>query len=343
MIQQKSVRHTWLDVAKGIGIILVVYGHIMINGALYTQIRDVVYAFHMPLFFAISGYTIMPGRIKDFTVKRAQNLLIPYAVYLFLIGAPLAMSTHNLHHRSALLEFLFYLYGGDHLVVFMTAFWFVTCLFFSIVLYKVMLTFFKSPLSYGMILSVIALYLLAYAVVAIAGKISIPVPLALDHVPMACVFIWFGSVYKHFEGRGRMWLVGGLVGLFGLLAIYRTLPFFTIDMKTNHYGPFVAGFIASIGLTVLCLLLSKLIAHYKAIAYPIELLGRASLTIMFVSQPILLMMKSWGVNFFLIWFVALIIPLGLHIIFGMNKYTALFLLGRRHAGVKPLVKESLVA
>lgn len=42
-----------LDILKGIGIILVVVGH-MIGNQLY--IRPWIYAFHMPLFFMVSGY-----------------------------------------------------------------------------------------------------------------------------------------------------------------------------------------------------------------------------------------------------------------------------------------------
>lgn len=45
-------RIEYLDYAKGIGIILVVLGHILIKG----NIKIYIYSFHMPLFFIISGY-----------------------------------------------------------------------------------------------------------------------------------------------------------------------------------------------------------------------------------------------------------------------------------------------
>ena len=47
-----------IDILKGIAIILVVLGHIELLYALdaYSQFRDFVYTFHMPLFMAISGY-----------------------------------------------------------------------------------------------------------------------------------------------------------------------------------------------------------------------------------------------------------------------------------------------
>ncbi|MCD4694754.1 MAG: acyltransferase family protein, partial [Bacteroidales bacterium] len=45
-------RFEWIDIAKGIGILLVVYGHCQPP----PLIEKFVYAFHMPLFFFISGF-----------------------------------------------------------------------------------------------------------------------------------------------------------------------------------------------------------------------------------------------------------------------------------------------
>jgi acyltransferase len=45
-------RNKIIDIAKGIGIILVLLGHT----ALPTVLLNIIYAFHMPLFFFISGY-----------------------------------------------------------------------------------------------------------------------------------------------------------------------------------------------------------------------------------------------------------------------------------------------
>ena len=45
-------RIEWIDIAKGIGIILVVIGHI----SQIKVLNDIIYSFHMPLFFIISWY-----------------------------------------------------------------------------------------------------------------------------------------------------------------------------------------------------------------------------------------------------------------------------------------------
>ena len=49
--------YTWIDLAKVIGIFLVIYGH----GNLANQhIKEFIYTFHMPLFFVLSGLIYNP-------------------------------------------------------------------------------------------------------------------------------------------------------------------------------------------------------------------------------------------------------------------------------------------
>lgn len=53
-------RNQWVDLCKGIGIILVVYGHVArgvfnagipLDEASYKLVDSIIYSFHMPLFF----------------------------------------------------------------------------------------------------------------------------------------------------------------------------------------------------------------------------------------------------------------------------------------------------
>ncbi|MDE7224692.1 MAG: acyltransferase family protein [Acetatifactor sp.] len=76
---QKS-RVQYVDIYKGIGIILVVLGHME---ATSDHLKVWLNAFHMPLFFAAAGLLISEGRLyerKSASVVRgrAQSILIPY-------------------------------------------------------------------------------------------------------------------------------------------------------------------------------------------------------------------------------------------------------------------------
>lgn len=79
-----SSRNQIIDIAKGIGILLVVYGHcgLPFSGSLILY-------FHMPLFFFLSGWTFKENdTVKDFIIKRIRRLYLPFvlinAFFLFL-------------------------------------------------------------------------------------------------------------------------------------------------------------------------------------------------------------------------------------------------------------------
>lgn len=75
-LEDNTIRLGFIDVAKGIGIICVMLGHL---GS--EMIDKVVFTFHMPLFFLISGYFLNDSvPILEFIKKKAKQLLIPYYV-----------------------------------------------------------------------------------------------------------------------------------------------------------------------------------------------------------------------------------------------------------------------
>lgn len=98
------VRLGWVDVAKGVGILLVVFGHVLrglIHAGicprtpLWEGVDRFLYAFHMPLFFLLAGL-FLPRALgrpwKQFGSDRARTLLYPYLLWgtlqtLFMILA----------------------------------------------------------------------------------------------------------------------------------------------------------------------------------------------------------------------------------------------------------------
>lgn len=84
-------RNVPLDVAKGIGIILVVMGHamspVMAGDRVMEAAYRVLYVFHMPLFFMLSGLVasklIGGGTLsrRERIKRRATRLMIPYSVW----------------------------------------------------------------------------------------------------------------------------------------------------------------------------------------------------------------------------------------------------------------------
>ena len=71
-------RKEWADVAKAFAIIAVIIGH---TSEIPDILSRIIFSFHMPLFFILSGYfTKDCVNLRKATSKDAKNLLLPYAV-----------------------------------------------------------------------------------------------------------------------------------------------------------------------------------------------------------------------------------------------------------------------
>ncbi len=86
-VQGQPYRHTidWVNSAKGIGVILVVLGHLLYKSNL-SLLNRWIYSFHMPLFFVLAGYvqsTVRPGFLR----RRVKQLVVPWLVFA-IMGLP---------------------------------------------------------------------------------------------------------------------------------------------------------------------------------------------------------------------------------------------------------------
>lgn len=73
-------RSNWIDWAKAIGIMFVIFGHIPMN--VDNLPKEVICSFHMPLFFAISGYLHKgTSSFKSSLGKYWHTLIIPYLFF----------------------------------------------------------------------------------------------------------------------------------------------------------------------------------------------------------------------------------------------------------------------
>ena len=62
-------RIIWIDISKGLGIILVVLGHTSLSKI--SQISyDWIYSFHMPLFYLLSGLCFNNHKYNNFRIYR---------------------------------------------------------------------------------------------------------------------------------------------------------------------------------------------------------------------------------------------------------------------------------
>lgn len=133
-------RADYLDIAKGIGIILVIIGH----SRVYKPIFNFIYAFHMPLFFIISGCLYNREKwtnlgFKALVCKKFEVYIIPYFVLSFinlLINMPIEY--HNGIRGIDLLIssikhifWIFYSASEGNRTPYCSPLWFLTTIFLS--------------------------------------------------------------------------------------------------------------------------------------------------------------------------------------------------------------------
>lgn len=85
-----SSKRNWITISKGIGILLVVLGHMNIPYGLSV----IIYSFHMPLFFLLSGIVfnqIKYNSLKVIIVKKSKTLIYPFFTFSFLYIALYAL------------------------------------------------------------------------------------------------------------------------------------------------------------------------------------------------------------------------------------------------------------
>lgn len=92
----KKERIDYIDGMRGMAIILVVLGHLLqynlVDGE-HNPVFSIIYSFHMPLFFAISGYVATLGskitNIYEFfryIRKKTLSILLPFLVWTFIVN-----------------------------------------------------------------------------------------------------------------------------------------------------------------------------------------------------------------------------------------------------------------
>lgn len=74
-----SKRIDWVDVAKGVGIFLMVMGH----SSMPDAVNRWIYSFHMPLFFLLSGLVFNPGKYPNWvgvSYTESQDVARPLCI-----------------------------------------------------------------------------------------------------------------------------------------------------------------------------------------------------------------------------------------------------------------------
>ncbi|MCP1470874.1 fucose 4-O-acetylase-like acetyltransferase [Sphingobium sp. OAS761] len=298
-------RLNWVDVARGIGILAVVAGHVWTRGAF----RDAMYSFHMPLFFLLSGMLSRPQPVAAFTTRQFAGQMRPYAVFLLLLilidQVVERMKGHMPIFNDWPEDLAPILLGGFWLRGPFTIFWFVPCLMVARVLFNMALARWPSPFQLHWALVIPPVLGVAY----ILGRWTTASPLGLLSVPMAFCLLWVGKAGGQMAWRRWMAIPAAALAMAGLSGIFPTL-----NMKAADYGWPLLSIAGAIGTSVLIFALSiRLVPVGGAFA----MLGRAALVIMYLHVAVIHYLTPYLPKVCL-FALALVVPFAIERLIGLS-------------------------
>lgn len=262
-------RDQTIDIAKGIGIVLVVWGHTA------CPIKSEIYLFHMPLFFFLSGYLFNDKtNIKDIIRKKIRSLIIPY-IFFFIFAETSFIILYTLTERSAQIALYPSILIKPYGVI--RPLWFLLSLFQATIIYSLICRItIKSTirLSISIILAVFGYFL---------SQKTITLPLFLDSSISMVIFFNIGSMAKQYNplnSRNRPYQIGLILFSIPLytLGVYNKL---IVDIWSNTIDKdFILYILTSLSGLYLVIFLSYLIFKTnKFLTSIFSFLGKESLLI----------------------------------------------------------------
>ena len=117
MARQASERIGWIDAARGLGIVLVLLGHVeggLIDAGVQSQSSwswpgYAIYTFHMPLFFVLAGLNVprsLDRGPRHFLRTKLQTIAFPYVLWSLIQGAALVAASSFTNGQTHLRDLL---------------------------------------------------------------------------------------------------------------------------------------------------------------------------------------------------------------------------------------------
>lgn len=300
-MEQASGRQAWIDLAKGIGIVLVVAGHTGIP-PLATKY---VCAFHMPLFFFLSGLLYRRRPFAEVVSRRARTLLVPYLAFS-LVGFIIydGIIAHRWlgmsHYGRELLGVLYGTPGGPYeLMVF--PLWFLLSLFLAQGMFSLVLL-----ASRDRPVRIVALGSALAALGFLNGQtLHLAMPWSAASALVGTLFVALGYACRGHMGRISAlsaWrkLIG--VSLLAAIVLATALRNEPVIMAHGSYGTIPLFLLGAISGILMIVLLSMLIEQVRqaaaryapgAVFTVLMYLGRNTLIILAMHVPVAALAPHW--------------------------------------------------
>ena len=263
-----SQREQWIDIGKGIAIILMVVGHTSIPSVL----SNFIWAFHMPFFFIVSGWITHWNKtsVKEFIIRRSKSLLIPFVVYSIIV-----LALYSQLGINKWLDVVRHGWGGY-------ALWFIPVLFVASLIAKLVMS--------QKVITPIWAIIILIALGAVFRYLHVALPWTLSTVPYATALILIGSYAStrvFFKHNAFLFFVGFIITLV-------VSNFWRLDMAANQIIPVVPLTVGALSGSMMLLIFSKLIEKYSSfVTKALSAIGRETYVVLTFSQIIILFLNHF--------------------------------------------------
>lgn len=288
------VRDSSIDVVRTVGVLAIVAGHVWESPVL----RDLLFTWHVPVFFFLSGYLWTAGRdLPTEITNRSRTLLKPYVFWWPVIFVPY-VALLFLTDQLNLEKILGPIYGGQLAGGPFATFWFVFALFATAVLWRI--------LERTFLWVRVAVLAVGLAAAIFIGPQLALTPLAIGMSLPALIFLAAGQVLRRYSFSRKLGLLVGVV----LLAVAAALIFTDIsaplDIKKGNWGTPVLSILVAIVISWGLVLIAKAIAgKWSRWATAFALCG---FTIVLVHPSIIWVTNPLDVPRLAVFIAAVIIP-----------------------------------
>ena len=353
LTKESPQRLAWLDLSKGIGVLIVIIVHSIIP--VVNPVTQHLSSFAIALFFIMAGLTYNGDKhrhnLRAFAVSRFRHFMIPYfALYIIMMVLFLPLSANVGTFLTPYDVLFWFLYGAgppDQA----THLWFLPVLYFGLIIYALL-----ELATHNLRREIRWLFIILLPVIAIAIRdytVSIGMPLVpwrISSVLLASTFCVIGNEIRRLWGF-RVWTFNSLSKNLIVFLLLSVLLLLTseingfVDIAIDSYGInawlyMVTGTLGSVLVFMLASALER-VPHVKPALLPVGENSQVNYEIhpvFFFLVPLSLYIAGYSpevidANFHYFWFVRLLLGLCLSLPFALllvprNKVLSIIFMGR---------------
>lgn len=283
VVNKRIRRVGWIDIARGICMLAIIAGHFGVN-----WIGNIVFLFHLPVFFILSGYLFKDVPLTaGYIAKKFKTFMLPYFITCFaiIIIDAIVLIIHGDDSIASITgkiadDFTRSIWASGSCTKFgdidlggrIGAIWFLPALFFATIFFSIIKRLIKNIYIQGGV--IVSLALVAYITAS-----QIWLPFSIQSAMFALPFMYAGYEVRHNPkilagiNKFALFIISLIVCIFGFF--YLEGSFY---MASAYTKDILFGFICAFAASYAVIYISKKIGNFA----PLEWIGKNSLIFMCV-------------------------------------------------------------